>query len=155
MYGTVYQSGSAARALPEVPERELVREKREQVQKARREIELRVHEKRREAGEFTKPQVLVLGLAMALFIASVSFFLVSLSRNQSVKNDVERLEYDIQSVHHENAILRNLRNSSIDYDTVYRVATEELGMTIPEKRQVVRYQEPSVEFVYKYGDIPK
>ena len=155
MYGTVYQSGSAARALPEVPERELRREKKEQVERARREIELRVHEKRSAAKEFSRAQVLLISLAMVIFIAAVSSFLVCLSGRQEVKNDIERLEYEIQSVQHENAILRNLKNSSIDYDTVYRVATEELGMIIPEKRQVVRYQEPSVEFVYKYGDIPR
>ena len=155
MYGTVYQSGSAARALPETPERELRRDKREQVQKARQDIEVRVRDKRRAANEFSKAQVIFLGAAMALFVAAVSFFLVCLSSQQSMKNDIERLEYQIQTTQHENAILRNLKNSSIDYDTVYRVATEELGMTIPMKQQVVHYQEPSVEFVHKYGEIPR
>ena len=155
MYGTVYQSGSAARALPEIPERELRREKREQVKKARQEIEVRVREKRRAANEFSKVQMLSIGAALAVFIASVSFFLVCLSSQQSMKNDIERLEYQIQTTQHESAILRNLKNSSIDYDTVYRVATEELGMTIPMKQQVVHYQEPYVEFVHKYGDIPR
>ncbi len=154
-YGSAYETGSAARELPGIPEKELRRQKKEQVQEARRQIEARVHEKRLASKEFAAPQVLVLALAMMLLVGAVSLFIVRLSIQESALREIEQLELKIQTVQHENTILRNVKNSSIDYDEVYAVATEELGMTIPGKQQMIYYTQPSVEFVHKYGDIPK
>ena len=154
-YGNVYEPGSAARALPESPERVERRDRKEEVLAARRAIEVRVNEKRHAAAEFGKGQVLVLSAAIVLFLACASFFIVRLSAQESLRNDIEKLELTIQTVHHENVILENRQNSSIDYEKVYAYATEELGMSIPAKQQVVTYDQPSVEFVHKYGEIPK
>ena len=150
-----YQTGTAAPKLPAVPEKELRKEKREQVLQARTAIEARVQEKRRAANEFSALQVLAVLAAAAVLVAAAGFFIVQLSTQESSKNAIERLELEIQTVHHENVILQNLKNSSIDYEKVYTVATEEYGMTIPMKQQVVHYDQPSVEFVHKYGDIPR
>ena len=154
-YGTAYQSGTAAPALPQIPDKELRRERQEQIRKARQDVEARVLEKRHERREFSRVQILVLTAAMAVLIASVSLFIVRVSVKESTRNAIESLEREIQTVHHENVILKNRRNAGIDYDRVYTIATEELGMTSPMKQQVVYYEQPDLEFVHKYGDIPK
>ena len=156
-YGTVYQPGTAARALPvPKPDREDERKKKkEQAERARQQIEARVAEKCRAANEYTKVQMLVILTCAALFVAASSFFIVNLSRQETMKKDIERLELQIQTIHQDNRIMQNLKNSSIDFQDVYAYATEVLGMRTPMKQQMIYYDQPTVEFVHKYGEIPK
>ena len=156
-YGTVYQPGTAARALPkqEPRRKDEQKQKKQQIQKARREIEIRVSEKRRAANEFSRLQMLAIVACASVFIAAAAFFMMSVSVHDTVKNDIEKLELQVQTLHQDNRILQNIKNSSIDYSEVYTVATEVYGMRTPMKQQIVYYEEPEIEFVHKYGDIPK
>ena len=44
-------------------------------------------------------------------------------------------------------------NSSIDYDEIYRVATEEMGMVYVSQSQICTYNMPENEYVEQYKDI--
>jgi len=155
-YGSAYVYGSAAPVRKAEPERRPdPRERRKQIQEARRDIEARVLGKRQAVREVGKLQALVVTASMALLILSISFFIIQTSVHESTALAIEKLELDIQTVHHENIVLQNLKNSSIDYNVVYKTATEEFGMTVPMKQQVVHYTRTAGEYVEKNGDIPR
>ena len=44
-------------------------------------------------------------------------------------------------------------NSSIDYDYIYKVATEELGMVYASQNQIVTYDSEDSEYVVQYKDV--
>ena len=44
-------------------------------------------------------------------------------------------------------------NSSIDYNYIYKVATEELGMVYPSQNQIVNYDSEDSEYVVQYKDV--
>ncbi len=46
-------------------------------------------------------------------------------------------------------------NANIDYDSLYKIATEELGMVYPERDQVITYEAGVSEYVKQYSDVPE
>ena len=58
----------------------------------------------------------------------------------SLKDDNDALEADI--------------NASIDYNTIYDTAVNELGMVYPGKDQVITYNSQESEYVKQYKDVP-
>lgn len=54
----------------------------------------------------------------------------------------------------ENALTELSIEENTDYAEIYRYATEDLGMQLPEKQQVVTYGKSSSEYVVKKAEIP-
>ncbi len=146
-----YQTGTAAPAL----EPQKIRDaKSEYMRNARLEVERRVEAKRRIRPGFSVPQVLVIVFAIAVILVAAWLYLVTVSNERVLKNDIDKLKKQIQVMDTENAIEARKAANEIDYAYVYAFATEDLGMQTPEKQQIIRYERKSSEFVLKAAEIP-
>ena len=80
-----------------------------------------------------------------------------LNLQSSVKNaatEVANLEQQLTELTAENDEAEIEINAGIDYDAIYNTAVNELGMTYPNKSQVVTYSGGESEYVKQYQDIP-
>ena len=73
--------------------------------------------------------------------------------NTYIQN-IARLEEEYSNKVSENDGLSARIESEIDYNEIYRIATEELGMSYPQKHQEIEYDHVESEYVRQYDDIP-
>ena len=79
----------------------------------------------------------------------------------SLQSDTTENKKQIAALQSEIAELKELNDqkqlaidTSIDYDYIYKVATEELGMMHAESDQIVRYESGESEYVIQYMNVP-
>ena len=145
---------------------ELERQRQERIRRLqeleKQQIEL--HEKRitdgiqgrrRNAKAYDNVTVAMAMLAFAILLASS---LMYVGRNQQLNTSnkkVAALKQEYQQLQTENDNREGMINASIDAQEIYRIATEELGMSYPEKHQVITYQKEESGYVAQYEDIPE
>ena len=94
------------------------------------------------------------GFAFTLVMAGVmvGIFIV-LTKYISLNINMTSLRKELSTMTMENDNLEISINSSIDYDYIYKVATEELGMVYPSCNQIVSYDSEDSEYVVQYKDV--
>ncbi len=142
------------RRVPErVPEREPERKRERQPQRQsrrRRQERALLH-----AQAFSLPSLLVVGVFMALTVASVMNYVGAKgeldNHIRTVKSLTSELSNDVQvnDAHYMEV------EASIDYTEIYEYAINTLGMTFPGKSQVLWYQSTESEYVSQYESIPQ
>lgn len=68
-------------------------------------------------------------------------------------NSINSMEDELAELISENKVLENQVSSYIDLDSVYDIATKELGMCYPVNGQIVYYEGTDSEYVRQYGSI--
>ena len=68
---------------------------------------------------------------------------------------IEKLEQQIETLKNDNDALETRIETSINLDEIYRIATEELGMVYPNKKQIRFYDRTENGYVRQYEDIPE
>ena len=146
-----YQYGTAA---PELEPEKIRKAKQEYIKSRDGDVEALVAGKKKARHEFGVLQVVFLSLALAAALVSLVFYIVQLSANHDAATKVESLKKEYQTLVQDNALIENEILKSINYTAIYEYATEELGMALPEKQQVIRYDSERREYVEKAGTIP-
>lgn len=149
-----YAYGSAAVSIPDYEPEKIRKAKLDYRKRARLEVERRVLEKKAERPDFSIPNVIIIVSVIAMLISAASLYLVERSVNHDVKASIAELQRDYQTVVQENALKENIIEKQIDYTEVYRYATEELHMAVPERHQVISYSGTADEYVVRNGSIP-
>ena len=104
--------------------------------------------------EFRLSHLLVVSASLILCLLTFFLYLQTLSDYTKTKSEVNERTKSYQRVVSENAFLENEISKTTDYARVYEYATEELGMVLPEKRQILDYH-VNREYVIKEGAIPR
>ncbi|MGN0317637.1 MAG: hypothetical protein ACI4E1_06820 [Lachnospira sp.] len=147
-----YEHGSAARNLAAepayVPERRTYEEEERRIEKKRRESRARRNNR------------LTFMYTMILVVATTAIFTICyqyLNMQSNVKNNAEelkRLQSELNTMKLENDAYEDKIEASVDYDNLYKIAVEELGMQYPKRSQIVSYDSQISEYVKQFGDIP-
>ena len=145
-----YQHGTEA---PRVDPERIREAKREYVKSAGDRVEERVREMKRVRTGMNGVQVIVVTLCLLAMLAVAGMYILSVSRNETIKNSVETLKKNVQELNLSNAKIRDSIEARVDYDEVYAFAIEQ-GMQIPDKQQIVRYSYHAAEYVSKNAEIP-
>mgnify|MGYP004462476219 CR=1 FL=1 len=96
---------------------------------------------------------LVMAAAMAaIFIVLARYISLNVAMTQKSKQ-VSNLRKELSTITMENDNMEMAINSSIDYDYIYKVATEELGMVYASQNQIVTYDSEDSEYVVQYKDV--
>ena len=133
---------------PEVRE-----EERDLRKEAQLKIEERVRENRLEAKAYSRAQLFVIGLALALILLVGVIYLKQVLEVRNKRNEAASLEKQYQQLVRDNALLENSYESHIDYAGIYEYAVG-LGMETPKKQQYITYERAEKEYVSKDGEIP-
>ena len=68
---------------------------------------------------------------------------------------VASLKQTYQELQTDNDNREALLNASVDAKQIYQIATQRLGMSYPEKHQVITYHKTESGYVAQYEDIPQ
>lgn len=137
----------------EVPIPEEFEERRRRA-KRRRAIQERAGQNREKGRQYTWIQMGALAIAViGVFGFGVRYLEAHDERSAYVRN-IAKLEAEYSSKVSENDGLSAQIESEIDYNEIYRIATEELGMSYPQKHQEIEYDHVESEYVRQYDDIP-
>lgn len=72
----------------------------------------------------------------------------------SHQTTIGKLESQLSTLKTNNSATESRINAYVDLDYIYKVATEELGMTYASDNQVIYYDKSESEYVRQYEDIP-
>ena len=95
----------------------------------------------------------VIGVVAVIFTFCVSY-LRTRAAMQANEAKIASLQAQLSSLTSENDDEAMKLSANVDYQEIYRVATEELGMTYPTGGQVVEYSAGDSEYVEQYSDVP-
>jgi heme/copper-type cytochrome/quinol oxidase subunit 1 len=95
----------------------------------------------------------VIGVVAVIFTFCVSYLRTRASM-QANEAQIAGLQAQLSSLTSENDDEAMKLSANVDYQEIYRVATEELGMTYPTGGQVVEYNAGDSEYVEQYSDVP-
>lgn len=95
----------------------------------------------------------VIGVVGVIFAFCVSY-LRTRAAMQANEAQIASLQAQLSSLTSENDDEAMKLSADVDYQEIYRVATEELGMTYPTGGQVVEYSAGDSEYVEQYSDVP-
>ena len=96
---------------------------------------------------------LVMVAAMAgIFIVLTRYIALNIDMTQKSRQ-IASLRKELSTMTIENDNLEMSINSSMDYDYIYKVATEELGMVYPSRSQIINYDSEDSEYVVQYKDV--
>jgi cell division protein FtsL len=83
------------------------------------------------------------------------FFILKLNADvKEGKNEVSRLQSQLNEKLSANAEYSSGLDSMTDLDEIYKIATTELGMVYSKPGQTVYYSQNSDDYVIQYKDIP-
>lgn len=143
-----YINGSVARPLRTTTTKSKPRKREPKLTKAElRQIELE--------RKFQKISAIAfVGFVSLIFFFSCSY-ISTLSESQKLNDAVAQLTAELNTMVAANDELEADIKASVDYDEIFRVATEELGMNYPDRSQVITYDSGESEWVKQYKDIPE
>ncbi len=164
-YRNAYVSGSAAPSrVPQTPTRRKAEPRRDLEREIRplnekelrkRQIAKYAQENQRKALRFGGLYTLFVVCAVAVTLFSSVNYISALNTKSENAKKIVTLKNQVNSMQIENDQLKLSIDTSIDYDYIYRVATEELGMIQIGANQIINYESGESEYVIQYADVPE
>ena len=96
----------------------------------------------------------MLTLCAAVLLCAAAVYLMTLSHVRKAEQQVNQMKLQYNVLVKENELTRDAIEASVDLAEVYRVATAELGMQVPQKNQMIVYERPDSEYVVKMASVP-
>lgn len=95
-------------------------------------------------------------LAAIAFVITISFVITNAHANIQVEQKkVTDLEKQLSELQQKNFERRLELDTCLNYDEIYKIATEELGMVYPSQDQIIYYETLNSDYVKQYSEIPK
>ena len=129
----------------------------EQLEAKRREKLAREQRaKKRRARQLWRGILVVSGvmILVGILIFSCILLLSTASEITAQRREIKNLKTEISELQTKNDSDEVYLDKSVDLDEIYRIATEELGMSYPDSDQVIYYEMPNQGYVRQYDDIP-
>lgn len=151
----MYVHGSAAPAIvtdrPERVSRRTEPLTKEEIR--RRQASRYAEENRRKAGRFGALYTALIVFAVFITMFTCVNYIMVLNRQSSNNKQIVNLSKELEVLKETNDQKQLTIDTSINYEYIYKVATEELGMVHAGKDQVVQYKSGESEYVIQYLDL--
>lgn len=128
---------------------------RQQIELHQRRIENGVNGRRRNSKEYDVPSILLTVLTAGLLLGMALFYVGRNSDLNASNKELAQLKQTYEELQTDNDNREAQLNASVDVQEIYRIATQQLGMSYPEKHQVIPYQKAESGYVAQYEDIPQ
>lgn len=119
----------------------------------RRQASRYAEENRRKAGRFGALYTAVIVFAVFVTMFTCVNYINVLNRQSANNKKIMNLSNELEALKESNDQKQLAIDTSINYDYIYKVATEELGMVHAGKDQVVEYKSGESEYVIQYLDL--
>lgn len=157
IYGTGYIRGNAApKRLEEVPvripkRREQLTEEEQRRQRKERSVRNNREKATRIGGLFT---LLIVGAMAVMLFTCAKYISLTNARNANAKA-ISAMQGELGELKEANDQRELAIDTSIDYDYIYKVATDSLGMIYASDEQIIKYQSGESEYVMQFSEIPE
>lgn len=148
VYGT-----AAPKHAPEVPRRVPRRQsdiERKRIERQQQEIEQNRARATRIGGLFT----MLVVAAMAVLLFTCSGYIGLINTRTGNEKTINSLQSELEELKNANDQRQLAIDTSINYEYIYKVATEELGMVYANPDQVVDYESGESNYVIQFSDVP-
>lgn len=135
-------------------ERQQERQKRWEKQIHKRAVQKEFEERRKRANALTSTEAAIVGVLCAVFFVACIFYVGQQAKLNQSRNELASLQKTYASLVEDNNAKSSAIEGSIDYQRIYEYATQELGMTYPEKGQTVTYKRNPGSYVKQGEEIP-
>ena len=144
------QDGNTIRKVYVFPERDDERRKQQNRERKHR----RTYRQEEKAPKMSLKITLLMAVSVILSVMSCINYLNAEADITETKNNIESLEKSINTLATQNDSVQYEINSFVDVNYIIRTATEELGMVMVSKDQIITYESTRNEFMEQYGDVP-
>ncbi len=134
--------------------RQQERQRRWEKQIHKRAVQREFEERRKRANALTFTEAVVVGVLCAAFLCVCIFYVGQQAALNASQKQLTSLQKTYSSLVEDNNARSSAIESSIDYERIYEYATQELGMTYPEKGQTVTYKRNPGSYVKQAEEIP-
>lgn len=117
-------------------------------------ISNRVKKNRSKLQRIGAPSLILLLVATVLMLLTCVDYLQVYSDITNHRNNIEKMEDQLQTLRSDNAALEAQINTSLNLEHVKYVAMGELGMVYPEEEQLIYYEKTESGYVRQNEDIP-
>lgn len=135
-------------------ERQQERQRRWEKQIHKRAVQKEFEERRARSSALTFAEASVIGVLCAAFLCACIFYVDQQAKLNQSQKQLASLESTYASLVEDNNARSSYIEGSIDHEWIYQYATQELGMTYPEKGQTVTYKKSAGSYVKQAEDIP-
>ncbi len=150
VYGSEAPARKAAPVRKEAPVRVPRRQEHEESRSERY-----ARENIRKASRFGGVYTLFITAAVSVMLfVCVNYISVINTRTDNSK-EIIKLQEQLNDLKEANDQTQLSIDTSIDYDYIYRVATDELGMVYADQEHVVNYKSGESQYVIQYSNVPE
>ncbi len=155
--GAGYIRGSAApKRIDEVPVRiprrqEQLSEEEQRRKRTERNVQRNRAKATRIGGLFT---LLIVGAMAVMLFTCAKYIALTNSKSDNAKK-ITALQDELGELKESNDRKEQMIDTSIDYEYIYNVATDKLGMIYASEDQIVKYPGGESEYVIQFRDVPK
>ena len=156
-YNSEYIYGSAA---PQRTAEEPVRLPRTRTgniaeERQKPEQDRRIQENRAKATKIGGVFTLLIAAAVGVMLFTCTNYISLINQKSSNADKISALQSELEELKVENDLKELSIDTSIDYEYIYNIATEELGMVYASEDQIIKYQSGESEYVMQFEDIPE
>lgn len=154
-YGNEYMYGSEA-PVRKYEETEFVPRKRNLTKEEirRQQKQQYAEENRRKAARFGGLYTLFITAAVAVTLFCCVQYISQLNRKSEQAKEIVKLQEQLNELKEMNDQKQLTIDTSVDFNYIYDIATNELGMIHAGADQVISYESGESEYVIQYSDVP-
>lgn len=152
-YEEYYTEGNAVRKLKadssayELPQRD--QQRRQQRRSSKKT------QKEKELSSVNMASCIILIAAIGITLLTCIDFIKVQSEVLTLNKRIIQTEKELANLKEENKISKDQLKAKIDLDEIYNLATNDLGMVIPNDDQVIYFETTISDYVKQYGMIPE
>lgn len=95
-----------------------------------------------------------IALSVAVTLGACVMYINNINAQSEQAKEIRALEEQLAELREANDNKQIAIDTSVDFNYIYSVAVEELGMVHASKDQVINYESGESEFVIQYSDVP-
>ncbi len=111
--------------------------------------------RRNNSKEYDRPTMVMVVITAGLLLVMTLFYVGRNADLNASNKKLTSLKQEYEQLQTDNDNREALLSASIDAKAIYQTATERLGMSYPEKHQVITYHKTESGYVAQYEDIPQ
>ena len=145
------QEGNTIRKVYVFPEHDDERRKKQNREKNHR----RTYRQEEKAPKMSLKMTLLMAVSVILSVMSCINYLNAEADITETKKRITSLESSIDTLATQNDSVQYEIDSFVDVNNIIKTATEELGMVMVSKDQIITYDNTRNEYMEQYGDVPE
>lgn len=151
----LYVSGSTARKLAVMPERERYGYDEQIIEQPNRTQKSKPLRKPAVGRGIDFVSMVILTAAIIITLSACVEYLKVQSGVTQLDKDLIKLENSLTDLRDTNNAMKNSLAAALDLQKIYNIAVGELGMVFPNKNRIITYDKNDVGYVRQYSDIPE